>query len=75
MFSASANCTAISTLVLDLLIAEAAFEGLLSERLEIDLPQGKLVVIGREALLTMKRLAGRPQDQADIQKLEQGDEE
>ena len=61
-------------LVLDLLIAEAAFDGLLSDRVEIALPQGVLSVVPRHVLLQMKRLAGRPQDQADIEKLEHGDE-
>lgn len=61
-------------LVLDLLLAEAAFEGLLRERLEIELPEGVLSVVPLDVLLKMKRLAGRPQDQADIEKLEHGDE-
>lgn len=57
-------------LVLDLLLAEVAFEGLLADRIEIDLPEGPLSVVPRDVLLRMKRLAGRPQDQADIEKLE-----
>lgn len=61
-------------LVLDLLIAEAAFEGLLARRIEIDLPEGPLAVVPRDVLLQMKRLAGRPQDRADIEKLEAPDE-
>lgn len=61
-------------LVLDLLIAEAAFEGLLSERVEVELPEGVLSVVSLHVLLKMKRLAGRPQDQADIEKLERGDD-
>jgi hypothetical protein len=61
-------------MVLDLLIAEAAFAGLLRERIEVDLPEGVLSVVPREVLLKMKRLAGRPQDLADIEKLEHGDE-
>jgi hypothetical protein len=61
-------------LVLDLLLAEAAFEGLLRERIEVELPEGALSVVSRDVLLKMKRLAGRPQDQADIEKLEHGDE-
>jgi hypothetical protein len=61
-------------LMIDLLIADAAFAGLLEERLEIDLPEGKLSVVTLDALLKMKRLARRPQDEADIEKLEHGDE-
>jgi hypothetical protein len=61
-------------LILDLLIAEAAFAGLLRERIEVDLPEGVLSVVPRDVLLKMKRLAGRPQDLADIEKLEHGDE-
>jgi hypothetical protein len=61
-------------LALDLLIAEAAFEGLLRERIEVELPEGVLCVVPLAVLLEMKRLAGRPQDQADIEKLEHGDE-
>ena len=45
-------------LVLDLLIAEAAFEGLLARRIEIALPEGPLAVVPRDVLLHMKRLAG-----------------
>lgn len=34
---------------------------------------GDIVVIGREALIAMKALAGRPQDIADVQSLKEGD--
>jgi hypothetical protein len=61
-------------LVLDLLIAEAAFEGLLRARVDVELPEGVLTVVPRDVLLRMKRLAGRPQDLADIEKLEADDE-
>jgi len=60
-------------LILDLLLAEAAFEGLLAERVHIDLPEGRLSVVPLHVLLAMKRLAARPQDQADIEKLTSGD--
>ena len=53
-------------LILDLLIAEASFSGLLDGAREIALPEGPLVVVSRSALLSMKRLAGRPQDLADL---------
>ena len=40
----------------------------------LELPRGSLTVVSRETLLLMKRLAGRPQDVADISKLETPDE-
>src|SRR5215510_13425260 len=57
-------------LLLDLLIADAAFEGALDDRVEVQLPAGRLVVVSRAALIRMKRLAGRTQDLADLEKLE-----
>ncbi len=58
-------------LVVDLLLAEASFKDFMSDSLEVDLPEGLLRVVSRETLLRMKRLAGRKQDLADIEKLEQ----
>lgn len=57
-------------LVLDFLLATAALEGFLDDRLEIVLPGGPLHVVSRECLIRMKRLAGRAQDLADLEKLE-----
>jgi hypothetical protein len=57
-------------LVLDLLLAKASLARFLDGRVEVVLPEGVLAVVSREALLAMKRLAGRRQDQADIEKLE-----
>jgi len=57
-------------LVLDLIVADRALAGFLLGREVIDLPEGRLDVVSRENLLTMKRLAGRPQDLADIAALE-----
>jgi hypothetical protein len=57
-------------LLLDLLVADAAFEGALDDRVEVQLPTGPLVVVSRAALVRMKRLAGRTQDLADLEKLE-----
>lgn len=62
------------TLTLDLILADAAFDGALADRLEIELPTGTLAVVSRATLIRMKRLAGRAQDVADIEKLEGGDE-
>lgn len=61
-------------LVLDLLIAEAAFRGVLDDRIEVALPAGDITFVSRETLLRMKRTAGRPIDLADIDKLEGRDE-
>jgi hypothetical protein len=61
-------------LILDLLAADAAFAGLLGDRLEVELPEGRVAVVTRDALVKMKRLAGRAQDLADIEALERGDE-
>lgn len=36
-------------------------------------PEGPLTVVSRETLLRMKRLSGRAQDLADIEKLERAD--
>lgn len=60
-------------LVLDLLIAEAAYAGVLDDRVEVPLPAGTIAFVSRDTLLRMKRQAGRPIDLADIEKLEGGD--
>jgi hypothetical protein len=57
-------------LLLDLLVADAAFEGALDDSVEVQLPQGPLTVVSRAMLIRMKRLAGRAQDMADIENLE-----
>ena len=61
-------------LVLDLMLAEAALAGSLEGSVEIDLPEGALTVVSLETLVKMKRLAGRAQDLADVEKLEGADE-
>lgn len=57
-------------LVVDFLLAEAAYSGVLDDRVDIALPDGTITFVSRETLLRMKRLAGRPIDIADIEKLE-----
>lgn len=57
-------------LLLDLLVADAAFEGALDDRVEVQLPSGPMTVVSRAMLIRMKRLAGRAQDLADLEKLE-----
>jgi hypothetical protein len=63
------------TLTVDFLIASAAFEGLLDDAREITLPAGPLWVVSRAGLERMKRLAGRPQDLADLERLASGDDD
>lgn len=58
-------------LLLDLLVADAAFEGALDDRVEVQLPSGPMAVVSRAMLVRMKRLAGRAQDLADLEKLEE----
>jgi hypothetical protein len=60
-------------LLLDLLVADAAFAGALDDRVELRLPDGPLSVVSRATLIRMKRLAGRAQDLADLEKLEAAD--
>lgn len=62
-----------SHLVLDLLLAEAAYSGVLDDRVDVALPAGTITFVSRDTLLRMKRLAGRAIDLADIEKLENGD--
>lgn len=61
-------------LILDLLVADAAFAGALDDRVVLPLPEGPLAVVSRSTLIRMKQLAGRAQDLADVEKLEAGDE-
>lgn len=60
-------------LIVDFLLATSSFTGFLDDRIEVTLPEGTLVVVSRDILLRMKRLAGRQQDLADIEKLESVD--
>lgn len=57
-------------LCVDLIIAGASFAGLLDDTVEVELPEGPLVVISRAGLTMMKRMAGRPQDLTDLELLE-----
>lgn len=61
-------------LVLDFLLATASLAGFLDDRVEVTLPQGRLALVSRDALLRMKRLAGRSQDLADLERLEGRDQ-
>lgn len=61
-------------LVLDLLLEKGAFVGFLADRVHTTLPEGTLCVVSRASLVAMKRLAGRHQDLADLEKLEMGED-
>jgi hypothetical protein len=61
-------------LLLDLMVADAALARTLDDRVEVALPDGPLTIVSRQTLIRMKQLAGRPQDVADIEKLEADDE-
>ncbi|HEX2660399.1 MAG TPA: hypothetical protein VHU40_19095 [Polyangia bacterium] len=62
-------------LILDLMLATASLAGFLDGAVAITVPEGPLMVVSRDTLLKMKRLAGRAQDLADIEKLETPDVE
>jgi hypothetical protein len=46
-------------------------DGFLDGRIAVDLPEGPSVVVSRDVLITMKRQAGRTQDLADLERLEE----
>jgi hypothetical protein len=61
-------------LLLDLRVAEGALAGTLEDRIEVVLSQGPLTIVSRATLIRMKRLAGRAQDLADLEKLKASDD-
>jgi hypothetical protein len=60
-------------LILDILVEDACLAGALADRIDLELPAGRLAVVSRATLLRMKRLAGRPQDLADLDALDRSD--
>jgi hypothetical protein len=56
-------------LILDLIVEDASLQGSLADRIEVDLPAGRLAVVSRATLVRMKQLAGRPQDRVDLDAL------
>jgi hypothetical protein len=56
-------------LVLDLMLADAGLATTLDDREIVELPTGPIAVVSRATLIRMKRLAGRNQDLADLEKL------
>jgi hypothetical protein len=62
-------------LILDLLIVSPDLEAVWSGRVRLPWLDQPLYVVSRDGLATMKRIAGRPQDLADLAKLEGRDDE
>jgi hypothetical protein len=62
-------------LTLDLLVVNPALEQVWTQRLSVTWLGRPLCVVSREGLATMKRIAGRAQDLADLAKLEGTDDE
>jgi hypothetical protein len=60
-------------LTVDLILVDANLEPAWRSRQQLDLRGAPIWVISREALIKMKLAAGRPQDAADVQKLEELD--
>lgn len=56
-------------LTVDFMLVDANLDTAWAGRTRMPFADGDVVVIGREALIAMKALAGRPQDIADIQSL------
>lgn len=65
--------SAEQSLVCDLLLARGPLESVLDSRVELELQGQPLHVVSRDALIAMKASSGRPQDLADIQKLQELD--
>ncbi len=57
-------------LLVDLILARREALNYLRGAIDVSLPEGDVRVIQRTALVAMKRAAGRPQDLADVQRLE-----
>lgn len=57
-------------LSLDLLLVTPQVQDVWETKEKIDFPDGRLFVVSRAGLIKMKKLAGRAQDLADIERLE-----
>ncbi len=60
---------------LDLLVVGPGLETVWTGRVDLMIGNRKMVVVSRDGLATMKRIAGRPQDLADLAALEGTDED
>ena len=55
---------------LDLLVVNAELESVWRSRMAFDVGGHRMMVVSRDGLATMKRIAGRPQDLVDLANLE-----
>lgn len=55
---------------LDLLVVNTELESVWLSRMAFDVGGHRMIVVSRDGLATMKRIAGRPQDLVDLAKLE-----
>jgi hypothetical protein len=62
-------------LPVDFLVVMPIFEGVWASRLRIQYGTREISVVSREGLVTMKTMSGRPQDLADIHRLQNDDDE
>jgi hypothetical protein len=62
-----------TVLVLDLLVVDARLEPAWQDRRRLATERGPLWVVSRDGLVRMKTAAGRPQDLADVQRLQELD--
>jgi hypothetical protein len=62
-------------LSLDLIIVGPELEGVWADRLVFQVAGRQMVIVSREGLATMKKLAGRPQDLVDLAALEGVDDD
>lgn len=60
-----------NVLTLDVLLVTDKITDVWDTRREVSWEQGKVSVVSREGLIRLKRLSGRPQDIADIARLEE----
>src|SRR5256885_4793575 len=59
-----------NVLTLDALLVTPAIADVWASRQQIPWENGKIWVVSREGLIKLKRMSGRPQDNADISRLE-----
>ena len=57
-------------LMLDVLLADEVLESVWASRTRVAYEDGDICVVSKQALITLKLSAGRPQDLVDVQNLE-----